>query len=179
MKKIFALVLAIAMLLCAAAFAEEQNLIRVKYDDSMNIMQLLPEGYKAEADVTDGGILTITVYKDENSLGLVITVAADAELDEAIRLNDLSDEEKAAFAASIIEDVDDLSWKIMTSGHGTEAVVHELAEDAYDSATIASVYYGYDILMYVGYADGRQLTDADLELAMQFFTDLTFEAQNV
>lgn len=177
MKKLIALMLTAAMLLCSCAALADTTKTVLSYDEGMDITMLVPEGYTLTSNVTEQGVMNIDLIGGENTLNACILVAADADVDDAIRFNDLSDEEKQAFAADLIEDTDATEWTIMVSGHGTEAVVVDLKEAAYDSAMISSVYYGYGIVMYVAYMDGRELTQADLDQAMQFFTDLNFEAK--
>lgn len=178
MKKIVALLMAAALLLCSFTAMADTTKVVVNYDEGMDITMLLPEGYTANSSVNENGILVMLITKDADSLGVSCVVAADAEYDDAIRLNDLTEEEKAHFASHLFEDLDQEAWQITVSGHGTEAIVVDCLDDFYDMGIISSLYYGYGITMCVAYADGRTLTDADYELAMQFFTDLMFEVKD-
>lgn len=178
MKKILALCVAVAMLLCSVSALADTTKVVINYDAGMDITQVVPEGYTADYDVAGEGILWMTLTKDDDSLGFVMTIAADAEHDDKIRLNDLTAEEKEAFAHALFEDMDKEEWSIMETGQGTEAVVVKTTEDAYSAVLVSTLYYGYGIVLYVGYPDGRELSDADVEAAMQILTDLSFEVKN-
>ncbi len=178
MKKILALCLAVAMLLCSVSALADAEKVVINYDDGMDITQVLPEGYTADYAVTDEGILWMSLIKDNDSLGILLVVAADPDHDDKVRLNDLTEEEKEAFALTLFEDMDQEEWSIMVTGQGTEAVVVKTTEDAYAAALISTLYYGYSVVLYVGYPDGRELSDADIETAMQVLTDLTFEVKS-
>lgn len=178
MKKILALYVTIAMLLCSASALADTTKVVIHYDDGMDITQVLPEGYTADYDVTEEGILWMRLIKDNDSLGIAMTIAADADHDDKIRLNDLTVEEKESFAQALFEDMDKEEWSIMVTGQGTEAIVVKTTEDAYSSALISTLYYGYGVVLYIGYTDGHELSDADIETAMQVLTDLTFEAKS-
>ena len=177
MKKLLALCMAAVMLLCAVtALADE---ITINYDEGMDIVQVVPEGYTVDYEILENGILSVTMLKDENSIGIAMLIAADADHDDTIKLNDLTDDEKKAFAEALFEDLDEESWSIMTTGQGTEAVVFKTTEDAYSMAMISTLYYGYDVVMYVSNPDGSELDDEDMTLAMQFLTDLSFVVKTV
>ncbi len=179
MKKLLALCMAAVMLLCAVTALADTTEVTINYDDGMDIVQVLPEGYTAEYEVLENGILSVSMLKDENSIGIAMLIAADADHDDTIKLNDLTDDEKKAFAETLFEDLDEESWSIMTTGQGTEAIVFKTTEDAYSMAMISTLYYGYDVVMYVSNLDGSELDDEDMALAMQFLTDLTFVVKTV
>ncbi|MDO4483098.1 MAG: hypothetical protein Q4C54_01300 [Clostridia bacterium] len=173
MKKLIALLLAAVMLMGVGAACAETMI--VEYDKGMDFTMDIPEQFEALTDVTDEGVLFVYMAgKDDNAdvPSVLMLVAADDEHDETARLNDLTEDEKKAFAESLFEDDDEKNYEIKTSGHGTEAVVIETMGEGYDSLEISSIYHGYVFHVYYGYADGRDLTDADRELAMQLFTDL-------
>ena len=177
MKKLIALLLAALMMMSCVALADTTN-VAMDLDESITVTMVLPEGYTYAANVGDDGILSMQIIKDEDSLNAAIAVAADGDYDETERLNDLTDAQKAEFAAMFIEDMDeDEPWSIKTTGYGSEVIVIEEAEGEYDLAILVSMYHGYDIVMYVGYQDGRMLTDDDIALAMQFLTDMQFETK--
>ncbi|MDO4482989.1 MAG: hypothetical protein Q4C54_00740 [Clostridia bacterium] len=179
MRKLIALLLAAVMMLGAVSALAEGNKMVVEYDQGMDISLIVPENMEAVEVMQNGVLCLILAGKDEadNLPIVVMLVAADDQHDEAVRFNDLTEEEKKAFAAELFEDDAEAPYEILTSGHGTEAVVVEYDVEGIDSLEVSSLYYGYAIHMYYGYADGHQLTDADKDFAMQLFTDLNFEVK--
>ena len=173
MKKIFALLLAAVMVVCSCAALAETEAYTIEFDDSLSFKVVLPEGY-ACAENVENGVLSAMIFKDEDSLAFAMVIAGDDEYDETARLNDLSDDEKTAFATAMLEDLGNPTWTISTTGLGTELIVVAEENDEEDLAMMATLYDGCDIVLYVGYADGRTVTADDMAVANQFFTDLEF-----
>lgn len=172
MKKFIALLLAAMMLCCACtAFAADKH--NIAFDESMSFDVVLPEGYTCEEEVVNG-ILTALIFKDVNSLSMMMLIAADDDYPEVDRLNSLEEGEKAHYISDMLEDWSNPTYSIEVTGLGTEVLVIDEQSETNDLMLLATIYDGYDVVMYVGYEDGHAVSADDLAVALQFFTDLDF-----
>lgn len=174
MKKLIALLMVALLLTACTAMADTTKI--VEYDDGLNVTVTLPDGYEMDSFVEQGVMMSF-VSKDEDSLSIMMLVAGDSIHDDVSKLNDLSAEEKEAFVNDLAADMANTVYEIKESGHGTEIVVLRDQNEEADLAVLATLYNGYDIIMYVSYADGRAMTDEDMTLAMQFMTDMNFTTE--
>ena len=174
MKKFIALLLAAMLMLTAvSAFAESEK-DTIPYDESMHFAVVYPEGYEVTVDVDEGYVLCYMLAADESAVNMLMIVAPDNELEDIATINDLSEEEKAELAEGLIEDLYNPTWEIRTTGLGTEVIVidEQGAED--DLVTLTALYHGYVVTMYLGHNDGSTVTEEDIALGLQFFTDMDF-----
>ena len=175
MKKILALILAVAMLCgVCSAFAEAANKDVIVYDDSLSFAFTYPEGYTATATVEDGILTNMIMPADATAPGFAMVIAADNALDEYNTLNEVDDETKATFAAAIAEDLNNATWEVRTTGLGTELIVIDEQDADYDMVIVACLYHGYVLAMYVGNADGSEVSAEAVDTAVQIYTDLEF-----
>ena len=173
MKKLFALVLAAMLLFSFAAVAEEAR-TEIEYDENLSFSLIVPDGY-IEDDFVEEGIMTIVIlHDDETKPNFVINIAPDDEFDEVVRLNDMSEEDVNHLIADLTEDLANPVSELRTTAAGTGVIVIDEQNAEYDVATFTTIYHGYVVTMYAGYNDGSTITEEDITLGMQIYSDLEF-----
>ena len=175
MKKLLALILA-AMLLClsCAAFAESTDKEIVKYDDGLSFAFVYPEGYTADTATENGVMLSIITSEDESAAAYVLIVAPDSYVEDVMTINEMSDEDKTAFAESLIEDLANPTWEIRTTGLGTEMIVIDEQDTEQDIVILTALYDGYILNMYITHTDGATVTEEEIATGIQINTDMDF-----
>lgn len=175
MKKVFAVLLALAMLLgSVSALAEEKTGIVI--DDTLSIAVVLPVGYKLDS-AADGGVMVALAEPadgSEDKVSYLLLIAPDEEYPTLERLNDLSQEELDAYGLSCVEDLYQPTISLAETEVGTYLFVIDENDSEYDVVEILCIYKGYDIVLYLDYPDGRTVTEADIAAGVKFFSDMDF-----
>lgn len=175
MKKLIAILLATLMLFSLSlSFAETAPAkTHLYYDGNLYFDVIYPEGYEVSV-IRDGVWMTIKMIGGEDAANVEVLVCPDEELSEMTSLNDLSDEELADTIAAFTEDYNNPTTSIMETGLGTKVIRIEENDAESDYVEILGLYRGYLIDVYISYEDGREVTEADVETALQFCTDWDF-----
>ena len=175
MKKILSLVLALAVLMCASAFAET---VTIGESETHFITTELPEGYTfvpAEYGDFIGGL-----YKPADPAGTVyytFLIAFSEEYAEvfgrASRLNDLTEEQLKKAIAELTQDFAEPEVKVAETGLGTKVLIVNEQGSESEYATILTIYHGYFIQIYIDEITGRQLTDEEILTGLDIMTGIT------
>ena len=181
MKKIIALVLGL-MMLCGAATAEtaaKELLTTVSLNGAFELRCAVPEGYTLEkTEETEVSQVFMLSTEDITKPLMVISIAFDELHADVERLNDLSDEDKAAIAATWSEE-DHVEISYLETSHGTQLMAVRENDGVSDYVDFYTIYKGYDIefVLVSGASDGLEfsgLTDEQIQLAIQFLSELDF-----
>ena len=179
MKKTFAILLCLAMLLSCAALAEAPEklyLATVNMNGAFDLQCSLPEGYGfQEVESTD--TTYIAVFKmDENRPMLTLSIAYNELYSDVFRMNDLD-----ADALALIEDSfrqeDEVDISYTETAYGTKVMMVKEIKDTVDYMEFYSVYLGYEIeVVAVSLNSEEGLTDDQIKMVIDFLSNLDFVA---
>ena len=179
MKKTFAILLCLAMLLSCAALAEAPEklyLATVNMNGAFDLQCSLPEGYGfQEVESTDDTY--IAVFKmDENRPMLTLSIAYNELYSDVFRMNDLD-----ADALALIEDSfrqeDEVDISYTETAYGTKVMMVKEIKDTVDYMEFYSVYLGYEIeVVAVSLNSEEGLTDDQIKMVIDFLSNLDFVA---
>ena len=173
MKKFLSVVLVIALVLSTVCFAETENKkYRLIYNDELSFDVVYVPGYHTNTAVLDDTFV-ISMTPEENAAlpEIAIIVVPDEEY-AGMKLNDLSDEELAIYAASLNEDFHDMKWEIKETTLGTKVIVANENDGSCDYGELVTLYDGYAFSVYMEHTDGNVITDAEIDVVMQFLSDM-------
>ena len=183
MKKIIAIILGLAMLLCAvAATAEEAQekvtLGTVSINGAFTLQCGLPEGYKPmPVSVTPSQVIAKIQSEDPDAPVMQVSIAYDEKYSDVDRLNDLDQEELALLEQTYIEDDPDVEITYGETGYGTLLLIARHETDTLDYISFFSIYKGYCVEFVLApsiEAEDRNLTEDQLRISVDFLTDLDF-----
>lgn len=191
MKKIIAMILSLAMLLCAvSAMAEESSekvtIGTLNVNGNFTLQCGMPEGYRISEssekqfaeDYYTGDDLTLSFVSDDpNAPVMQLSIVHDEMYADVERMNDLDDEALAILEESFIENDPDVELSFTETGYGTLLLVARFAEEMQNAVVFFSIYKGYDIefaLVPSMTAETRELTEEQIALSIAFLTDLDF-----
>ena len=188
MKKIIALVLALALTLgCCAALAEENAKTQLGVVDMTGAFKLqctLPEGYEINIEHKDNEGLSATIASgDEGKPTLYLVIEFDELYYHVKRMNDMTEEQLMQIVDTFPED-DDLDVSYTETAHGTKVMVVKGIANPEDYAdykegtapikyiALLSIYEGY--MIEVDIADEDGLSEALVNTVIDFMSDLDF-----
>ena len=182
MKKIIALLLALALTLgCAAVLAEaaegklEMGTVDF-YGSPFLIKGTIPEGYTYHVlDLEPGVFVNADVVNEDDpdapSLNIQVYLADNYE--PGIRLNDVDEETLKEIEDSFTED-NVVEIEYTETGLGTKLMkVTETGDDP-DWIAFYSIYEGYEIELTIRSGESGVLTDEIVEKAVKFLTEMDF-----
>ena len=179
MKKVISILLALALLLfCAAASAETAEATAEKSEivtlrDAFTLKCNLPEGYALEVKTrTEDSVYATLTSEDAAKPVILISIAYNDLYADIERLNDVSDEDMKVLE-QLFSVMDDVKFEYKETGQGTKImVVYETFEDV-NFIDFYTIYKGYEteFVMTPGTAE---ISDADIQMMMDFITDLDF-----
>ncbi len=156
----------------------KETIGEISLNGAFTLKCALPAGYQVSPlDVDNGGYYFAVMSEDESKPGMILSIMYDELLSNVKRLNDLDDEALAKIAETFqAEDVVDISYT--ETAHGTKLMVVKEAADTIDFVDFYTIYEGYELeFVMVSGGDGEasvSLTDADIQLAIDFLSDLDF-----
>ena len=183
MKKIIALILALALTLsCVAALAEtaEKKTETIKINDTLSLQGVLPDGYVYE--VMDNEVLYGVAFagrlvsNDPNAPVYLISIGLNDTYAPGTKLNDLGEEDLKTIEESFTED-NEVSIEYLETSHGTKVMKVTETGDDRDWVDFFTVYDSYDVEMVIAFPEGAEntaMTDEVIKQAMQFLSDLEF-----
>lgn len=190
MKKIIAMILSLALLLCAvSAVAEESNgkvtIGTVSINGNFTLQCGIPEGYRiAEtskdkvSDYYSGDDLTLSFVSDDpNAPVMQLSIAYDEMYADVQRMNELDDEALAILEESFIENDPDVEISYSETGYGTRLLVARFSEEMLNAVVFFSIYKGYDVefaLVPSSTAENKVLTEEQIAVSIDFLTELDF-----
>ena len=180
MKKLFAILLCLALALGCAALAENEEKARLGQVDINGAFMLqcaLAEGYTLQIRESDGDhVLAAIVSEDENKPSMSLSVRFDEMYSDVERFNDLDDEAKAQIAATFqAEDEVDISYT--ETSYGTQLMVVKAMEDGnIGYVDFYSIYRGYQVEMVMNYGMNTEkyVTEDQLQIAVDFLSEMDF-----
>ena len=184
MKRMLGMLLALLLALGACtAVAENANGGKVEIGTiSINGMFTLkcglPEGYRVET-IYEGPeqVIAALLHEDPAKPSMMLSVAFDETYADVERMNDL-DEEAMDLLEKTFTDVDptvEISYG--DTGLGTRLLIAKQTEGEQDYIDFLSVYKGYFVefvMVASEQAEDKNLTDEQLQLCIDFLTDLDF-----
>ena len=181
MKKLIALVLCVMMLSgCVSAMADEAdktNLGTLEVEDAFTLQCVLPAGYKVDVMYDNPDYHVAIIYsEDESKPQMYLSVAFDELLADVERLNDLDDEALAQVEQTFREE-DEVEITHMYTSHGTNLLMVKEVENGISYVDFYTIYLGYQIEIVMNYGTGfedRQITEKQIEMAVDFLSDLDF-----
>ena len=187
MKRIIAVILGLAMLLCAASSmaesAEKTIIGTVSINGAFTLQCGLPEGYKPfPGTVTAEQVTAVIRSEDPNAPVMQLSVAYDEKYYDVERMNDLTPEELTQLEETYIEEDPDVEITYGETGYGTQLLIARHETDEMDYIAFFSIYKGYCVefvLVPSEQAEDKNLTEEQLRISIDFLTDLDFIPSNV
>ncbi|MBR3741992.1 MAG: hypothetical protein IKN04_16325 [Clostridia bacterium] len=179
MKKTLAIFLCLALLLgCAAAVAETAEktyLATVDMNGAFGLQCALPEGYEIE-EIESTDAAYVALFKaDENRPLLTLSIAYNELYSDVFRMNDL-DAETLALIEESFKAEDNVKISYTETSYGTKLMMIQEADGSVDYVDFYSVYLGYEIEIVVVAQDENGLTDAQIQMVIDFLSELDFVA---
>ena len=183
MKKIIAAVLSLIMLLgCAAAAAEEAaekvSIGTISINGAFTLKGGMPEGYQVKPVVLDRDqVIAFISSEDPTKPLMMLSVAYDETYSDVFRMNEL-DQEALELLEKTFTDMDptvELSYG--ETGLGTELLIAKQTEENSQYIDFMSIYQGYFVefvLLPGSEAENQTLTDEQIQMCVDFLTDLDF-----
>ena len=173
MKRITALALSLIMILsavCAFAEATEKTEIgTLKVGDAFSIQSRMPEGYTympvTATELNMVGILSAGAGKP----AVTISIAYNEEYAETERFNDVDEAVVEEIRSSFLEADSEASFEDLETAYGTRLL--KVAGDGF--VDIYTIYKGYELEFVM---TGDALTDADVQMLVDFISDMDFVA---
>ena len=187
MKKIVALILALAMIICCAAMAEtpaKETLGTLNVNSAFQIKCQMPEGYKLAILSSDNSnIYAAVTSEEEGKPQLTLSIAfSDIFTEEdgtALRLNDLPEEDIEAIRADFREQLSDATFQDAETALGTRLLIVKGRLDADSSVVIFySVYKSYEVELVATMGqdlDAQDLTEEQTQTIIDFLTNMDFD----
>ena len=181
MKKLFALLLALALALgCCAALAEapaKTEIGSINMNGAFKLQCSLPEGYTIKiASKDDEGLIAIIETEDETRPVMYLAIEFEEIYSDVKRMNDMTEEQLQEIIDTFENDGDEITVSYTETSHGTKLMVAQEAVDSVDFVSFITVYEGYmiefDMLAGVGAEEG--LTEAQIQMCIDFLSDLDF-----
>ena len=179
MRKMLAILLGLALLLCCAAAAaenaEKTYLATVDMNGAFQLQCALPEGYEIdEIESTDSTYVAQFIADGDRPL-LVLSIAYNELYSDVPRMNDL-DEEALAIIENTFRTEDNVDISYTETAYGTKLMVIKETEDTVNYVDFYSVYLGYEVEIVVASMNETGLTDEQIQMAVDFLSDLDFVA---
>ena len=173
MKRITALALSLIMILCAVcAFAEATEKTEIgtlKVGDAFSIQSRMPEGYTympvTATELNMVGILSAGAGKP----AVTISIAYNEEYAETERFNDVDEAVVEEIRDSFREADEEVTFEDLETAYGTRLL--KVAGDGF--VDIYTIYKGYELEFVM---TGDALTDADVQMLVDFISDMDFVA---
>ena len=178
MRKMLAILLCLAMLLGCSAMAETAEktyLATVNMNGAFELKCALPEGYEIdEIESTDETYIAQFIADGDRPL-LALSIAYNELYSDVQRMNDL-DEEALAMIENFFREEDNVDISYTETAYGTKLMVVKEMEDTVSYVDFYSVYLGYEIEIVVASMTEAGLTDEQIQMAVDFLSELDFVA---
>ena len=190
MKKIIAVILSLAMLLCAASVMAEATQTKttlgsVSINGAFTLQCGIPEGYELAVVSPESGSVTantdqmIAVFQSQDPQApvMMLSIAYDEQYSDVDRMNDLSQEDLDRLEETYIEEDPEVEITYGETGYGTLLLIARHETEDMDYIAFFSIYKGYCVefvLIPSEQAEDKNLTAEQLQLCVQFLTDVDF-----
>ena len=179
MKKIIAMILSLAMLLCAvSAMAEDKvTLGTVSVIGVFRLQSVLPEGYTlTPMDVTPEHYNALIASEDPAKPAMQLSIAFDEKYSDVERLNDLDDEALTLLEQTFIDNDPEVEITYGETGYGTRVLVAKHDTEGEDFIDFFSIFRGYcvEFVLLPAKEGDRNLNDEQIAASVSFLTELDF-----
>ena len=181
MKKLFALLLSLALLLgCCTALAEnapKTEIGTINMNGAFKLQCSLPENYEIKiASKDDEGMIAVISTEDEIKPMMFMVIEFDETYYDVKRLNDMSEDQLQEIIDTFISEGDDVNVTYRETSHGTKLMIAQEADESVDFVSIITIYEGYMIEfdMLTGAAAEGGLTEEQIQMCIDFLSDLDF-----
>ena len=182
MKKIIAIILSLAIVLCAAAAlaenTEKVTIGTVSINGAFKLQCGLPEGYTPiPGTISPEQVTAVIKSEDPNAPVMQLSVAYDEMYSDVDRLNDLDQEGLELLEQTFIDNDPDVEISYGETGYGTMLLIARHESEDLDYITFFSIYKGYCVefaLVPSKEAEDKNLTEDQLRISVDFLTDLDF-----
>lgn len=182
MKKFFALILGLVLLLtCASAPAEsaaKETFGEISINGAFSLQGRLPEGFKVTPLVVERDHLIATITSEDPLKPIMIlSVAFDESYSDVERLNDLDDEALALLETTftLIDPTIEISYG--ETALGTRLLIAKQTFETPNYIDFMSIYNGYfvEFVMTASQAaEEKTLSDEQIQMCVDFLTNLDF-----
>ncbi len=186
MKKTIALILCLALLLCAGALAEtagKESLGTLNVNGAFDIRCRLPEGYRMTILGSDSAVISALVFSDDGTKPTItLTIAFNESYTEngtAMRLNDVPEDVLALIRESFLENAPGAVIEERETAFGTKLLVVKGFLGAMNFVDFYSIYQSYEVevLVTAGQeAEDKTLTEEQIQMIVDFLSDMDFVA---
>ena len=181
MKKLFALLLSLALALsCSAVLAEtpvKTDLGSINMNGAFKLQCSLPENYDVNIiSKDDEGLMAVVKTEDETKPMMFLTIEFDEIYYDVKRMNDMTEEQLQQIIDTFTNGGDEVTVSYRETSHGTKLMIVQEAADRVDYISIVSVYEGYMIefdMMASGTSE-EGLSEAQIQMCIEFLSDLDF-----
>lgn len=171
MKKLFALLLAAMMLLSAGALAEQVtvNNATAVFDVSMKLM----DGYTMTENRVNGNLYINITPENGTDAHYYLSIGFSEEFDGRT-MSDLTDEEIAVIRSGVAEAFAAPEMKEYDTTGGTHVLLFDETQGESDFGIAVTVYKGYFITVQAERPEYAQLTEEDLQRAVDLLSGMEF-----
>ena len=181
MKKLFALLLALALALgCCTAMAEapaKTEIGTINMNGAFKLQCSLPAEYEIKiASKDDEGLIALIETEDETKPTMFLAIEFDEIYSEVKRMNDMTEEQLQEIIDTFADDGDEITVSYTETSHGTKLMFVKEAVEGIDFVAFITVYEGYMIEfdMLAGPTAEEGLTEAQIQMCVDFLSDLDF-----
>lgn len=172
MKKIFALLLSVLMLLgLSLAAAEEVEVEQATAD--FDITMVVPEGYNMTEERLNGNLYISVVPRDEAAASYFISIGYSEEYDGR-SISELSEDELEHIASQITTGFQNPERVLNETSGGTLVYTFDETEGESDWGIAVTVYRGYFITVQIERPEYEELSADDLRLAIDLLSGMEF-----
>ena len=173
MKRITALALSLIMILCAVcAFAEvtgKTEIGTLRVGQAFSIRSRMPEGYTYMPVAATGLNMVGILSAGEGKPFVTISIAYNEEYAETERFNDVDEAVVEEIRDSFREEDEEVTFEDRETTYGTRLL--KVTGDGF--VDIYTIYKGYELEFVL---TGSALTDADVQMLVDFISDMDFVA---
>ena len=182
MKKLIAAVLSLTMLFCAAFAmgegAEKISIGTLSVNGEFSLQCAVPEGYAlVPVENSPQQVIALLQSEDPEAPVMMLSVAFDDTYSDVERMNDLDQADLDLLEATYIEDDPAIEITYSETGLGTRLLVAKHDTEDQDFVSFLSIYKGYFVefvMIASRNAADKNLSDAQIERAIEFLTELDF-----
>ena len=173
MKRIIALALSLIMILCAVcAFAEtagKTEMGTLEVGEAFRIQSKMPEGYTYMPVTSTGLNMVGMLSAGEGRPVVTVSIAYNEEYADVERFNDVDEAVVEEIRDSFREVDEDLVFEDLETAYGTRLL--KVAGSGF--VDIYTIYKSYELEFVM---TGDALTDADVQMLVDFISDMDFVA---
>jgi hypothetical protein len=187
MKKLIALILCTALLVCGAAMAETAGDPGSLKMGSFEITYKMPEDYRLSTlEYSNTSFVGLISSEKEGSPRVDISIQFNDEYTEydeaagthkALRLNDVPEDIMQEIKDSFLEQLTTAEFEEKETAHGTKLlIVRGNLDETTPVVAIYTIYQSYEIELVASMGQGSDatLTDAQIQSFIDFLSDMDF-----